>query len=155
MTRRIREGNNLFEGHLILLWEVMEFKKKIFKGRANRCSFVSKPLEKGTATHSGILAWEIPWTEESGGLQFMGSQRVRHDWVTNPFTFHENINIIGKMIFLVCFPPAWLLHSYLQNDLKKIQFSTITYNASYRGFGLFYRYFFLSWLSLPLFLAGW
>ena len=37
------------------------------------------PLEKGIATHSGILAWEIPRTEEPGGLQFMGSQRVRHD----------------------------------------------------------------------------
>ena len=33
-------------------------------------------LEKEMATHSGILAWEIPWTEESGGLQSMGSQRV-------------------------------------------------------------------------------
>ena len=37
------------------------------------------PLEKGMATHSSILAWRIPWTEEPGGLQFMGSQRVRHD----------------------------------------------------------------------------
>ena len=37
------------------------------------------PLEKGTATHSSILAWRIPWTEEPGGLQSMGSQRVRHD----------------------------------------------------------------------------
>ena len=39
-------------------------------------------LEKGMATHSSILAWRIPWTEESGGLQSMGCQRVRHDWVT-------------------------------------------------------------------------
>ena len=36
-------------------------------------------LEKGTATHSGILAWRIPWTEEPGRLQSMGSQRVGHD----------------------------------------------------------------------------
>ena len=36
-------------------------------------------LEQETATHSSILAWEIPWTEEPGGLQFMGSQRVGHD----------------------------------------------------------------------------
>ena len=35
------------------------------------------PLEKGMATHSSILAWRIPWTEEPGGLQFMGLQRVR------------------------------------------------------------------------------
>ena len=36
------------------------------------------PLEKGMATHPSILVWEIPWTEEPGGLQSMGSQRVRH-----------------------------------------------------------------------------
>ena len=36
------------------------------------------PLEKGMATHSSILAWEIPWTDEPGGLQSMGSQRVGH-----------------------------------------------------------------------------
>ena len=40
-------------------------------------------LEKEMATHSSILAWKIPWTEESGRLQSMGSQRVRHDWVTS------------------------------------------------------------------------
>ena len=37
------------------------------------------PLQKGMATHSSILAWRIPWTEELGGLQFIGSQRVRHN----------------------------------------------------------------------------
>ena len=40
------------------------------------------PLEKGMATHSSILAWRIPWTEEPGGLQFLGLQRVRHDLAT-------------------------------------------------------------------------
>ena len=37
------------------------------------------PLEKEMATHSSILAWKIPWTEEPGGLQSMGSPRVGHD----------------------------------------------------------------------------
>ena len=37
------------------------------------------PLEEGMATYSSILAWRIPWTEEPGGLQSMGSQRVGHD----------------------------------------------------------------------------
>ena len=37
------------------------------------------PLEKELATHSSSLAWEIPWTEEPGALQSMGSQRVGHD----------------------------------------------------------------------------
>ena len=45
------------------------------------------PLEEGIATHSNILAWRFPWTEEPGGLQSMGSQRVGHDWVINIFTF--------------------------------------------------------------------
>ena len=40
------------------------------------------PLEKEMATHSSILAWEIPWTEEPGGLQFKGLQRVRHSQAT-------------------------------------------------------------------------
>ena len=38
------------------------------------------PLEEAMATHSSILAWEIPWTEEAGGLQFLGSKRVGHNW---------------------------------------------------------------------------
>ena len=37
------------------------------------------PMKKGMATHSSTLAWTIPWTEEPGGLQSMGSQRVGHD----------------------------------------------------------------------------
>ena len=40
------------------------------------------PLEKEMATHSSTLAWKIPWKEEPGGLQFMGSQRVGHDYFT-------------------------------------------------------------------------
>ena len=40
------------------------------------------PLEKEMATHSSTLDWEMPWTEETGGLQSMAAQRVRHDLVT-------------------------------------------------------------------------
>ena len=40
------------------------------------------PLEKGMATHSSILAWRIPWTEEPGGLQYIMSQRVGYDLAT-------------------------------------------------------------------------
>ena len=48
------------------------------------------PLEKRVASHSSILAWRIPWTEKSGGLQFMGSQRMRYDQakLTNTFTLY-------------------------------------------------------------------
>ena len=44
-----------------------------------QCLGQEDPLEKGMATHSSILAWKIPWTEEPGRLQSLGLQRVRHD----------------------------------------------------------------------------
>ena len=47
------------------------------------------PLEEGTAVHSSILAWRIPWSEEPGRLQSMWSQRVGHDWGTNHNTAHS------------------------------------------------------------------
>ena len=46
--------------------------------------------KKDMATHSSILAWEIPWTEEPGGLQSMWSQRVGQDWVTST-TIQNNV----------------------------------------------------------------
>ena len=71
------------------------------------------PLEKGTAAHSSILAWRIPWTEEAGGLRSRGSQKVRHNWVTNTHTYtHTHIhtysgNIIEKSIeFRAIEPPS-------------------------------------------------
>ena len=45
------------------------------------------PLEKEMVIHSSILAWKIPWTEEPGGLQFMGSQRAGHDWAHILYSF--------------------------------------------------------------------
>ena len=47
------------------------------------------PLDKEMATHFSTLAWKIPWMEEPGGLQPMGSQRVRHDWVTFHFSLSQ------------------------------------------------------------------
>ena len=49
-----------------------------------------KPMEKAMAPHSSTLAWKIPWMEESGRLQSMGSLRVRYNWLTSLslFTFH-------------------------------------------------------------------
>ena len=55
------------------------------------------PLEKGMASHTSILAWTIPWTEEPGGLLSMGSQRVGH-WATNIFTFIP-VNLLGWDLF--------------------------------------------------------
>ena len=55
------------------------------------------PKEKGTATHSSILAWWIPWTEEPAGLQSMGSQRISHDLATKqPPPSDSNVNSMLK-----------------------------------------------------------
>ena len=51
------------------------------------------PLEKGMATHSSILAWRIPWTEETGGLHSPWWHRVRHNWVTNTFYHHTVLKL--------------------------------------------------------------
>ena len=50
------------------------------------------PLEKKIAIHSSILAWEIPWTEEPGGLQSIGLHRVRHDLGLNNSAFKSSLN---------------------------------------------------------------
>ena len=62
-----------------------------------RVQFLHKedPLEKGMATHSSILSWRIPWTKEPGRLQSMGVQIVRHNWVTNTFTFGRKMSHSG------------------------------------------------------------
>ena len=59
------------------------------------------PLEEDMATHSSFFAWRIPWTEEPGGLQSMGFQRVRHDCATNTFTFTMLMSICLK--FFGCY----------------------------------------------------
>ena len=53
-------------------------------------------LEKEMATHSGILAWRITWTEEPGELQSMGSQRVRHDLATEQQSVNRNWSCTSK-----------------------------------------------------------
>ena len=67
------------------------------------------PMEKGLATHSSILAWSISWTEEAGVVQSMGSQRVRHDWATNTFTFLTHICIYKYT------------HTYTEREREKVK----------------------------------
>ena len=74
------------------------------------------PLEEGMAAHSSILAWRIPWTEEPGGLQSMGLQRVRYDWGDFARTHHydgwavcaflKGFGSSGGGWNLACPPPA-------------------------------------------------
>ena len=55
-------------------------------------------LEQEMATHSRILAWRIPWTEEPGRLQSMGTQRVGHDGVMNTMATNTNVYIVSKSV---------------------------------------------------------
>ena len=57
------------------------------------------PLEKGMTAHSSILDWRIPWTEEPGGPQSMGSQRVGHDRGTNTLTLIQIYICKTKLTF--------------------------------------------------------
>ena len=50
------------------------------------------PLEKEMETHSSIFAWKISWTEEPGGLPFMGLQRVGHDWLSAHTRTHTQLH---------------------------------------------------------------
>ena len=71
----------ILDTYLLMIYPVAQMVKRL---RTTRETWVRSLgwedlLEKETATHTGILAWKIPWTEEPGRLQSMGSQRVGHD----------------------------------------------------------------------------
>ena len=82
------------------------------------------PLKEGMATHSSILAWKIPWTEEPGGLQSIGSQRVGHDW-SDLAIMHDHSHPFGSFCLLLS-PEIWFYRSLLNlfYPLWLISFST-------------------------------
>ena len=84
-------------------------------GDAHSISESGKPLEQKMATHSGILAGKIPWTEKPGRLQSMGSQRVRHDWMTEHRLKEDSMRVMER---------AWALKldRHLLNFLKYLLF---------------------------------
>ena len=69
------------------------------------------PLEKEMATHSRILAWRTPWTEESSGSQSMGSQRVGHDCAHTLHMFMKGLATPGRC------PSAYIMLHYLRSGL--------------------------------------
>ena len=96
------------------------------------------PLEKGMATHSSILAWRIPWTEEPNRLQSMGSQKVTHDQLTNTFTFNVHwqrlfwrlieraMQIIYKVFKNMMPKGIGISHHYYQDHYYYYPYSTPT-----------------------------
>ena len=65
------------------------------------------PLEKEMATHSSILAWRIPWTEEPGGLQSTGLQKVGHDWATS-LSLSYSTSLDSTRLFSTGVLPAYI-----------------------------------------------
>ena len=77
------------------------------------------PWSRKWKNHSSILAWRIPWTEEPGGLQSSGLQRVRHDWMTNTCTL-LHIYYICNIHLLYPFICWWTLTLFLKSPLQWI-----------------------------------
>ena len=88
------------------------------------------PLEKEMATHSSILAWKIPWTEEPGWLQSMGSQKVRHDW-ENSLHFISIIVNMTQVHIHIC----WWVNRYNDTFFKK-ENKIITRKNSVQGLSI-------------------
>ena len=95
------------------------------------------PLEEEMATHSSILAWRIPWTEEPGRLLCMGLQRAGHDWMTNTFTFHFH----AFMKSVHCYIRMNEYQSSKEMEaLKQTQQNTSVYcSQKYKQMNLFHR----------------
>jgi len=76
-------GDTVFGGTYAIVWDfpMAQMVKNLPATQETWAQSLGQedPLEKEMAIHSSILAWRIPWTEKPGGLQSMGSQRVRHD----------------------------------------------------------------------------
>ena len=79
-------------------------------------------LEKEMATHSSILAWRIPWTEEPGRLQSMGSQRIRHDWGTSLHFTSLQCYTSDPVVQGHCFLLPWAsLHCHPPRQIDQIE----------------------------------
>ena len=101
------------------------------------------PLEKEMPSHFSNLAWRIPWTGEPGGLQSMGSQRVRHDWATKTAGLSEFL-LTGKksslyyLLYAVIFNIKESCKLYLANFVEIVFPLTFVYSAV-----------FITWWSIP------
>ena len=113
-----------FSKNLVLIFPVAQMIKNLpaMQETQVRSLGLEDPLEKGMAVHSSILAWRIPWTEEPGGLQSVGLQRIRHNWVTNtittiPITFSSPCWARAKSLWQVVFASNETLNSSLMVQL--------------------------------------
>ena len=138
---KLKKGSNSFVQHWCVsyYWEwlgllglpwVAKMVKSLTAMQETQFQFLGQedPLEKGMAIHSSILAWIIPWTEEPGRLQSMGSQRVGHDWANNIHTHthtHTVLALPTQFILWISFP-IWKMTS-----LNSSQWVTILLRICY------------------------
>ena len=110
------------------------------------------PLEKEMATCSCMLAWKIPWTEESGGLQSMGLQRVRHDWTHKcwrnsyniKMSYFVNITSLIRKVF------GSFNHMVEETGFPKSWFLLLFENLNSIIGSIYYQLFPLRWFSFCL-----
>ena len=116
------------------------------------------PLEKGKAVHSSILAWRIPWTEELVRLQSVGSQRVRHDWATNPLLLWLRCSTSSSdCCFLTCIPVSqeagkvvWYSHLFKNFPqfvvIHTVKSFSVVNEAEVDGFWNFVAFSMIQWM---------
>ena len=103
------------------------------------------PLEKEMTPHSNTLAWRIPWTKEPGGLQFMGSQRVRYDRAA--FTSHTECVFIVTVVLENSKPNSWLNNINLCGHRWPIQLCSVSIDSSFDLFFLILIFILCSFIS--------
>ena len=103
------------------------------------------PLQKEMATHSSILAWRIPWMEDSGGLQSTGSQRVRHDWETSLALSLYYLNTRNKWVVLDVLSLSLLWYLLIKSpwDLNSVFDSAVQWGS--RGSNWHHRFCIVVW----------
>ena len=82
------------------------------------------PLEEGMATHSSILAWKIPWTEEPGRLRSMGSQRVGHNWSDRAQTY-PSIYLYTYIYVCNCIYVHRHIHTHTQSFSSRLIYTSV------------------------------
>ena len=117
----------------ILLWAplVAQMVKNplAMQGTCVRSLGWENPQEKGMATQSCILAWKIPWTEEPGGLQSMGFQRVRHNWATEHMLTQTHVcktlkNFYCSWFTMLCYflvYAKWISYTHIHSFFSSVQ----------------------------------
>ena len=105
-------------------------------------------LEREMATHSSVLAWRIPWTEEPGGIQSMGLQRVGHDWATNTHTLCSQRAFLHKNSLRIFDTSRNSEKIERKHTLWPFPWKTLHSKGFFFGGGyLYFCFYFLLWID--------